>query len=83
MFNHQPTNEEIIRKMDAYIALTRVIAEAIRASAPNGIPSGHLYGLLMPTLSLDQYNDIISVLKQGGLVSESGHLLRWEGPASY
>ena len=54
------------------------LSEAIRTAG--SIPSGHLYSIVMGTLSLESYNAVINCLKNTGLVSESGHVLKWEGP---
>ena len=41
------------------------------------IPSGHLYAMLMGELSLDEYTEIITILKKAGLVEEKHFLLSW------
>lgn len=55
------------------IAYAKAIYETILELG--GIPSGHLYAQLMGKMTLDQYNDIIGLLKDSALVSESGHYL--------
>jgi hypothetical protein len=54
------------------------IAEAIRGLRE--VPSGHLYAQLMGHMTLDQYGQVIAILKRAGLVEEKSHLLRWVGP---
>lgn len=56
------------------------VAEAIRDL--KSVPSSHLYAHLMGQMTLDQYNFVISTLKGAGVVTESGHLLTWTGPAA-
>lgn len=59
----------------ASLSIVQAVAEAIRELG--SVPSGHLYAQLMGKLTLDQYTQIIDVLKGAGLVTESGHLLTW------
>lgn len=61
------------------LAYVKAIAEAIQEAKE--IPSGHLYAVLMDKMSLDQYNQIIGILKRTGLVTEDHHLLKWNEPA--
>lgn len=62
----------------AGIAVIQTFAEAIRTAGSRGIPSGHLYAMAMGNFSLDQYNHIINMLKNTGLVREDkSHLLKW------
>lgn len=49
--------------------------ELLYAIGKEGMPSGHLYAALMGRMTLDHYNDILSILKGCSLVSESGYFL--------
>lgn len=69
------TNEQI----KAIRAVAAIILEAIEAAGERGVPSGHLYAMLMGKMSLDQYNQIISGLKRAGFVSEEYFLLKATG----
>jgi hypothetical protein len=63
----------------AALGILTAVADAIRELGE--VPSGHLYANLMSKLTLEQYEQIIGVLKSTGLVSESNaHLLTWLGP---
>lgn len=66
-------------KQETEIALKilKTIAEAIRKA--HKIPSGHLYAMLIPHLTLDQYNMVINALKKMKLVEEKYHELTWIG----
>lgn len=56
-----------------------VMAEAIRELGE--IPSGHLYAMTMGSFeNVQAFESAVRVLKGAGLVSESGHVLRWCGP---
>lgn len=66
-------------KAEAILAIATTLEEAIKASGPNGIPSGHLYSHVMNHLSLDEYNVFIGVLKEAGKITESHFLLRHTG----
>ena len=61
----------------AALGILRAVADAIRELGE--VPSGHLYAHLMSKLSLEQYEQVIDVLKQAGLITESNHLLTWVG----
>jgi hypothetical protein len=56
---------------NAYLA---AILETI-AELPNGAPSGHLYAALMGRLELTDYQALVGIAKDAGLVQERGHLL--------
>ena len=62
-------------EIKAGLEVIKAIAEAIREA--KSIPSGTLYAVLMGKLSLEQYEKIISILINAGLVTESGHVLTW------
>lgn len=56
------------------------ISEAIRALG--SVPSGKLYASVMGVMSLEQFNKVVDILKEAGVVRESQqHLLTWEGGA--
>lgn len=67
-------------RMRALLACVDAVAEAIRDSGSRGIPSGHLYAVLMGVMDINLYQSIISILKRAGLVTEQSHLLTWSGP---
>lgn len=60
------------------LAYVKAIAEAIKEAKE--IPSGHLYAVLMDKMNIDQYNQLIGILKRTGLVTEDNHLLKWNEP---
>jgi hypothetical protein len=62
----------------AMIAAVQAIADCIRELG--SVPSGHLYARVMSHVSLEAYNQIIRILKDAGVVTESAHLLTWTGP---
>ena len=59
----------------AALGILKAVADAIRELGE--VPSGHLYAHLMRKLSLEQYEQVIGVLKQAGLITESNHLFTW------
>jgi hypothetical protein len=61
----------------AALGILRAVADTIRELGD--VPSGHLYAHLMSKLSREQYEQVIGVLKQAGLITESNHLLTWVG----
>jgi hypothetical protein len=65
----------------AALGIVTAVADAIRELGE--VPSGHLYANLMSKLSLEQYEQVIGVLKSTGLITESNaHLLTWVSPAA-
>jgi hypothetical protein len=62
----------------AAIGVLMAVGEAIRDFG--SVPSGELYAFLMDKLTLDQYNNVIRILKNAGLIKEEAHLLTWSGP---
>jgi hypothetical protein len=72
--NPDVTTDDVKKAMQIVL----VVAEAIKELG--SVPSGHLYAQLMSHMTLDTYTKIIGILKKGGMVTESGHLLTWVGP---
>ena len=62
------------QEIEATLQTVKAIAEAIRDLGT--VPSGHLYARVMGFMSLDQYNQIIGILKRQGLITESYHELK-------
>lgn len=56
--------------------MQNILAEAIAAAGDEGIPSGHLYGMLCGILSLDEYQAVINDLKKQGRITEDNYVLR-------
>ena len=52
-----------------------LIHDCIKDTGKQGIPSGHLYAMLMRRLNLDVYTTMISVLKKAGKVRECNNIL--------
>ena len=67
-------------KVDVTVRIVRAVAEVIRELGE--VPSGHLYARLMGVLSLDQYQQVVSVLVRAGLVRSQHDCLTWIGGAS-
>lgn len=65
------------------LAVAQAIKEATETSVLKGIPAGHLYSALMPTLTLESFESVIRALVDIGFVKrEKSHLLVWIGPTS-
>uniref|UniRef100_A0A6H1ZBW0 Uncharacterized protein n=2 Tax=viral metagenome TaxID=1070528 RepID=A0A6H1ZBW0_9ZZZZ len=56
--------------------LVDLINDCIEIAGDHGIPSGHLYAMLMGSMDLETYNSIIDDLKVAGTVTESNYLLK-------
>jgi len=61
------------------LGLIQIIADTIQEAGDRGIPSGHLYAMMMHKISLETYHYAIGILKDSGAVSEAFDLLRWTG----
>lgn len=60
------------------LEIVTTIAECIRELG--SVPNGHLYALVTPYMSLDQYNKVLATLKGANLIEETNHVLTWTGP---
>ncbi len=60
---------------NAVIMIASAILDAIKDSGSRGIPSGHLYVMLMGTLSLEQYQAIVDGLKDAKRIRIENHVL--------
>lgn len=67
------------QQFTAMLEFIRMIGDAIYEAGPAGIPSGHLYAMLVGKVSLDMYHYAIGILKDAGVVTEQSHRLRWTG----
>lgn len=68
------TKEQINAALQTVQALGAAIKEL------GTVPSGRLYAQVMNHISLESYNGAIGVLKKAGVVTETGHELKWVGP---
>lgn len=67
-------SESVKAMLRIAVALGSAIKEA------GSIPSGHLYAMVMPVLSLQDYQQALAILKDQQLVREEpSHLLVWIG----
>jgi len=66
-------------QVKATIETVRAVADTIRDLKQ--VPSGELYAQVMQFMDLATYQRIVEVLKRAGLVVESNHMLKWNGPS--
>jgi hypothetical protein len=67
----------------AALAMLQIVAETVRASWPNGTPSGIIFAALMAHgVDMQGFTSLLNTLKNAGLVEEHGHVLRWTGPVA-
>jgi len=60
----------------AAIELIKLAYEAVAAKGKEGMPSGHLYALMMPAFDdLASYESMINIMLRTKLLSKTGHLL--------
>jgi len=65
------TKEQIKSGLD----IIRAVADAIKEAKE--IPSGHLYAMMMNHICLAEYEKIIGILKNAGIITEKMNLLKW------
>ena len=70
----QVTKEQIRASVEAVMAIADCIREL------GSVPSGELYARICDRVSYDSYMRIIAILRDGKLITDQGHLLRWIGP---
>lgn len=63
-------------QMNAMIEACNALVEAVEASEPNGVPSGHLYGAVMGLLPLSVYQMLVDVLVRSNRLVLKNHTLR-------
>lgn len=61
------------------LGFIQIVADAIQEAGPHGIPSGHLYAVMMHAVNLQTYTYAIDILKESGAVTEQFHRLFWTG----
>ena len=52
------------------------IQEIVTGAGSQGIPSGHLYAMLMGYMDLDTYQNVIALMVRAGGVTLQNHVLR-------
>lgn len=78
---NKPTPHLDSKALDIYATFGRVkpvldVLHEVIASKPDGIPSGHLYAMLMGRVDLEDYNWMISTMVKAGGITNTGHLLK-------
>jgi len=63
-------------KTQKAIQITEAIREAIKDAGQDGIPSGHLYAMLMGFMSLHTYQAVIDILVKTKQITNNSHLLK-------
>lgn len=78
---NDPTNIESTIDNETYAAFKRLqpvmntIHEVI-SQFPDGLPSGHLYAMVMGSMSYNDYTDLIGLMIKAGGITQSGFVLR-------
>lgn len=68
----EPTAAETVEAFMFVATLGQAIAEA----GEHGIPSGHLYAMVMDLVSLQLYERALGILKRTGIVTEENRILK-------
>lgn len=56
-----------------------ILSDIIAAHGQLGVPSGHLYAMVMSKMSLNTYQMFIDALEGAGKIRISNHVLYWRG----
>lgn len=70
-------SDKVKRQLVAYIETCRIIGQMIKAKG--SVPSGVLYADVMGSLSLENYQCVISALETAKVIKVEAHLLTWIG----
>jgi hypothetical protein len=62
-------------KHNAIMAALNAIVDAVKESGKQGLPSDHLYALVMAHMSLDTYQQVIAALVKAGKIDQRGQVL--------
>lgn len=65
-------------QVKAGLALLMAVAETVREAG--SVPSGTVYAAVMGKVDFVGYCSMLNILKNAGLVAESGNVLTWTGP---
>ncbi|HPC65305.1 MAG TPA: hypothetical protein P5175_06330 [Anaerohalosphaeraceae bacterium] len=71
--------ERVKNQAAAMLRFIQIVADAIQEAGSHGIPSGHLYAVMMHKIDLRTYTYAIDILKESGAVTEQFHRLFWSG----
>jgi hypothetical protein len=55
----------------------RVIGDAVKTAGKEGIPSGHLYAMVMDKYSLQEYQMIVNSLTNACVIENKNNLLKF------
>ena len=61
---------------EAIRAVVDIIVESVGEAGPMGVGSGVVYAAVMPVLTLEAYESLVSALVDTGRLTRSGHVLR-------
>jgi hypothetical protein len=71
----EDTVKSVTEQVAAVIEVLHAIAEVVKAAGPQGIPSGHLYAMLLGHLSLRQYELCIDKLISSNVIKQTNFVL--------
>jgi hypothetical protein len=64
------------KQASAAIELIKLAYEAVASCGKAGMPSGHLYALMMPAFSdVHQYESMVALMVRTQLLTKTGHVL--------
>lgn len=64
-----------IKTFDSLKSLLDTLQEIIAATGKRGLPSGHLYAMLMGHMDIDTYQKLIDLMVEAGGVTLKNHVL--------
>lgn len=72
--------QQIKQQIDAVLQTVRAIIDAVKEAGPIGIPSGNIYAVLMGAMTLEQYERLLKLALDSGVIQQdSSHRLYFVG----
>lgn len=76
MMNYTIPKTEKSEIFDRVKPVLDAVQEIVQRAGPKGIPSGHLYAMLMGYMDLNTYQSMINIMVQAGGITLENHVLR-------
>lgn len=67
--------EKVVERLQTAEKLIEAINDMIKETGQKGIPSGHLYAMLMGKITIEVYQAVIAYLVKAGKITNRNHLL--------
>lgn len=62
-----------MKSSDALVEIIATLIEVVKAGGSMGVPAGHMYGMLMIDLSLENFQKLMDLVVKTGMVRHKHH----------